>query len=143
MPRLLRGRLLGGPIYIAAGPVYFRVGHAGLSRVFPGSLAQLSSVRCCFPRLSLFEPGVVCLRLAAWGPVNSRTGPGLHLSQTVYDFLAACPDLCQVPVVVRALARRSILFQGASSLLSRRPRRFIRRISRQPGPFVQCTQLLS
>ena len=124
-PRLLFGRSLGGPVYFRAGPVYFRVGHAGLSCVFPGSLAHLSSARICFPRRSSFGQDVICFRLAAWGPVNSRTGPGLYLLQTTQGFLVAFPDVGQAPRVVWAVARRSSLFQGGSSLLSRRPLRFI------------------
>ena len=75
-----------GPVYPRSRPFYFRVGHAGLSRgvpcvrvascLFPGSLVHLSSVRSCFPTCSLFGSDVIFFRLAVWGPVNSRTGPG-------------------------------------------------------------------
>ena len=63
--RLLFGRFPGGPVYSRAGPVYFRVGHANLSSVFPGSLSHLSNVRRCFPRLSWFGPDVISFRVAA------------------------------------------------------------------------------
>ena len=62
---------------VKAGPVYFRVSLTGLSGVFPGSLARLSTARSCFLRRSVFGPYVICFRLAAWGPVNIMTGPGL------------------------------------------------------------------
>ena len=80
--RLLFGRFPGGPVYFRAGPVYFRVCHANLSNVFPSSLSHVSNGRSCFPRLSWVGPDVMSFRVAAWGPVHSRTGPGLYLSQT-------------------------------------------------------------
>ena len=104
-PRLLFGRLLGGPVYSRAGPVYVRVGHAGLSRgvpcvrvascLFPCSLAHFSRVRNCFPESSFFRPGIACFSLGRPGSSLFQDRSGLYLSQATPVSLGVCSDLGQ------------------------------------------------
>ena len=83
---LLFGRLLGGPVCSRADPVYFRIGHAGLSwgvpsvrvasRLFPGS-AEFTRHRLLFawpPRVQ-FIPGRVRFIFVAGRPGFSRRLP--------------------------------------------------------------------
>ena len=48
-PDVFSGGLQGGPVYSKAGPVYFRVGHAGLPCVFPDTLFLYLPVAAVFP----------------------------------------------------------------------------------------------
>ena len=114
-------------IFALATLVYPGVCHAIASRPVYSQPVWLIFPRVCscFPESSLFGPGIACSSLVCLGSSLFQDRSGLYLSQTTQVSLGVCLDSGQARFVVWAFARRSSLFQGGSSLRSRRHHRFI------------------
>ena len=143
-PRCLFGCLLRGPVYFGAGPIYFRVGHAGLPCVFPGSLALFNE------RTQLFSQAfaVRTIRLShSIGWLGSSQFQDRAKLIVVADHAGfprrLFPILGQARVLLGLLLGGPVYFRAGPVYFRVGHSGSSCAFPRQSGPLVKCTQLFS